>query len=68
MFNLCPECGSAHVTQFDDARKLDIDMKCCTCGFEYSVPKNPDMEMRSIYGEQYSGPAVEFHEGDLEDF
>ena len=67
MFNLCPECGSAHVTRLDDDRQIDIDMKCCTCGFEYSVPKSPDMEMRSVYDEQYPGPPAEIYEGHPED-
>lgn len=50
---LCPKCSSNHVARtFDDDTTIDIAFRCHDCGFEYSIPAVPDLEMGSHYDQE----------------
>ena len=69
MLSLFPKCGSPHVARLlDDDTKIDIAFACRTCGFEYSVPTIPEIEMESQYdADNYHGQAIEIHDSHYAD-
>lgn len=57
---LCPKCGSAHVARTNAQLDNDtnLDYTCHSCGFAYSIPVVPEIELESLYDERYDGPAI----------